>query len=111
MLLLLSCLVGLLSGTAIYLILHRNLRRVLPGVLLLLLAICLLIITAGAPGWGSLNNARLALLAADPLPQVLAITALAVGLGMVLTVLALAWHSARLADSDDIDRVTTMDGS
>lgn len=84
--------VGVLAGAGIYLLLHRGFLRVVIGILLLQHAVNLLLVSSRAPAREQaplLGNH----LPADPLPQAFVITAIVVGFGAVLFLLALARRS------------------
>ncbi len=84
--------VGLLSGSAVYLILQRGMIRIIFGFVLLSNAINLLLMAAG----GTIRRAEPLMSitesseAADPLPQAFVLTAIVIAFAITVFLLALA---------------------
>lgn len=92
-------LIGGLTSAGVYLLLERNLTRMLLGLLLIGNAVNLLILTAGGRGGnppirGQTSNG--ADTTADPLAQGMILTAIVISMGIAAFVLALAYRSYRL---------------
>ncbi len=95
--------VAVLYGTGAYLLLQRNLSRIVIGLALLGHGANLLLLMAGgragdAPLVGE-NGGPFA----DPLPQALALTAIVITFGVSAFLLALAYRSWTLARSDEVE--------
>jgi len=98
-------LIGVLTSTGVYLLLERNMTRMLLGLLLIANAINLLIITVGGrsgnpPIHGRTSDDRTT--AADPLAQGMVLTAIVITLGIAAFVLALAYRSYRLTTAEEV---------
>jgi multicomponent Na+:H+ antiporter subunit C len=98
-------LIGGLTSTGVYLLLERNLTRMLLGLLLIGNAINLLIITVGGPSGhppikGRSSNG--ATTTADPLAQGMILTAIVITMGVAAFVLAMAYRSYRLTTEEDV---------
>lgn len=94
----LALLIGLLAGVATWLMLSRNLIRLLLGFAMLGNAVNLLIFTAGrltrdVPPIVPEGAAALAGAYANPLPQALVLTAIVIGFGLLAFALVLAWQA------------------
>ena len=108
--LVLALLTGGLVAGGVYLMLRRNLVRLLFGLVLISNAINLLIFTSGG-----LTRGRPALLPvtpdvaqgamANPLPQALILTSIVIGFGVLAFALVLAHRVHESAGSDDIDAI------
>ena len=99
-------LIGVLTSCGVYLLLERNLTRMLLGLLLFGNAINLLIITVGGPAGnppirGRVSGARTA--AADPLTQGMILTAIVITMGLAAFVLALAYRAYRITTAEEVD--------
>ena len=98
-------LIGGLTSAGVYLLLERNLTRMLLGLLLIGNAVNLLILTAGGPGGNppirdrSSNGATTT---ADPLAQGMILTAIVISMGIAAFVLALAYRSYRLTTAEEV---------
>jgi multicomponent Na+:H+ antiporter subunit C len=109
----LAIVVGILYGSAVYLMLRRSLVKLLIGLGLLGHAANLLIFTAAGltrggppviyPGESVLREPF-----ADPLPQALILTAIVIGLGVTAFALALSFKVYRAFHSDDLDSIRTI---
>ena len=98
-------LIGGLTSTGVYLLLERNLTRMLLGLLLLGNAVNLLILTVGGasgnpPIRGSSSAG--ATTTADPLAQGMILTAIVISMGVAAFVLALAYRSYRLTTVEEV---------
>ena len=93
--------IGVLFGAGTYLVLQRNLTRVLVGLGMLAHGVNLMLLSAGGPtGSAPILDGREAPFS-DPLPQALILTAIVISFAVTAFLLALAvraWGSAR----DDI---------
>jgi multicomponent Na+:H+ antiporter subunit C len=97
--------IGVLTSTGVYLLLERNLTRMLLGLLLIGNAINLLVLTVGGasgnpPIYGRTSAGRTA--DADPLVQGMILTAIVITMGVAAFVLALAYRSYRLTTEEDV---------
>ncbi|WP_299557018.1 Na(+)/H(+) antiporter subunit C [uncultured Mycolicibacterium sp.] len=112
-------LIGALTSAGVYLLLERNLTRMLLGLLLIGNAINLLIITVGGaagnpPIRGRTSDGETA--TADPLAQAMILTAIVIAMGVAAFVLALNYRSYRLttveevADDPEDTRVSQLSG-
>jgi multicomponent Na+:H+ antiporter subunit C len=98
-------LIGVLTSTGVYLLLERNLTRMLLGLLLIGNAINLLVLTVGGasgnpPIHGRASAGRTA--DADPLVQGMILTAIVITMGVAAFVLALAYRSYRLTTAEEV---------
>jgi multicomponent Na+:H+ antiporter subunit C len=98
-------LIGVLTSTGVYLLLERNLTRMLLGLLLVGNAINLLILTVGGPSgnppiFGRTSAGRTD--TADPLAQGMILTAIVISMGVAAFVLALAYRSYRLTTAEEV---------
>ena len=98
-------LIGGLTSAGVYLLLERNLTRMLLGLLLIGNAINLLILTVGSssgnpPIRGRTSNGDTT--TADPLAQGMILTAIVITMGIAAFVLALAYRSYRLTTEEEV---------
>ncbi len=98
-------LIGVLTSTGVYLLLERNLTRMLLGSLLIANAVNLLILTVGGrsgnpPIYGRTSAGRTT--TADPLVQGMILTAIVITMGIAAFVLALAYRSYRLTTVEEV---------
>lgn len=112
--LMLSILVGVLFGTAFYTMLRRSIVRLAIGLTLLSHAANLVIFTvAGVSREGPPivvgDQVRPALLAADPVPQALILTAIVIGFGVLAFLLVLVKRTYQTVGSDDSDEMQGSD--
>lgn len=110
----LAFVVGALVATGIYLLLQRNLIRILFGVVILTNAVNLLIFTLGrlTRGGGSVDGQEAVVadyVFGNPLPQALILTAIVIGFGLVAFLLALMYRSEKTFKTLDSDRLRTSD--
>ena len=99
-------LIGALTSTGVYLLLERNLTRMLLGLLLIGNAVNLLILTVGGPSGNPPVRGRTsdgATATADPLAQGMVLTAIVISMGIAAFVLALTYRSYRLSRAEEID--------
>ena len=99
-------LIGGLTSVGVYLLLERNLTRMLLGLLLIGNAVNLLILTVGGPAGnppvrGRTSDGETA--TADPLAQGMILTAIVISMGIAAFVLALAYRSYRLTTAEDVE--------
>jgi multisubunit Na+/H+ antiporter MnhC subunit len=91
-----------LFATGVSLLLERSLTRIVMGVILLGNGANLLILlggrAGGAPIVGQTPDAEMA----DPLPQIMILTAIVITLGMTAFLLALAYRSWALTGHDEV---------
>ena len=93
-------LIGGLTSAGVYLLLERNLTRMLLGLLLIGNAVNLLILTVGGPSGNPPIRGRTsdgATTTADPLAQGMILTAIVITMGIAAFVLALTYRSYRLS--------------
>lgn len=98
-------LIGGLTTIGVYLLLERNLTRMLLGLLVLGNVINLLILSVGGPSGnppvrGRTSNGETS--TADPLAQGMILTAIVISMGIAAFVLALAYRSYRLTTAEDV---------
>ncbi len=98
-------LIGGLISAGVYLLLERNLTRMLLGLLLIGNAINLLILTVGGPSGnppvrGRTSNGETT--TADPLAQGMILTAIVISMGIAAFVLALTYRSYRLNTAEEV---------
>ena len=98
-------LLGGLTSAGVYLLLERNLTRMLLGLLLVSNAVNLLILIAGGtsgapPIWGRTSDDRAT--TADPLAQGMILTAIVITMGIAAFVLAMAYRTYRLTTEEEV---------
>ncbi|VEG45977.1 multisubunit Na+/H+ antiporter subunit MnhC [Mycolicibacterium flavescens] len=98
-------LLGGLTSAGVYLLLERNLTRMLLGLLLISNAINLLILIAGGPSgkppiWGRGSDEHTT--TADPLAQGMILTAIVITMGVAAFVLAMAYRTYRLTTAEEV---------
>jgi multicomponent Na+:H+ antiporter subunit C len=98
-------LVGGLVSVGVYLLLERNLIRMLLGLLLIGNAVNLLILSVGGPSGnppvhGAVSDGHTA--TADPLVQAMILTAIVISMGIAAFVLALTYRSYRLNTAEEV---------
>jgi multicomponent Na+:H+ antiporter subunit C len=99
--------IGGLTSAGVYLLLERNLTRMLLGLLLIGNAVNLLILTVGGdagnpPIRGRTSDGQTT--TADPLAQGMILTAIVISMGIAAFVLALAYRSYQLTTAEDVER-------
>ena len=98
-------LIGALTSCGVYLLLERNLTRMLLGLLLIGNGVNLLILTVGGPSGNPPVRGRTSAgetTTADPLAQAMILTAIVITMGIAAFVLALTYRSYRLTTAEDI---------
>jgi len=98
--------IGGLTSCGVYLLLSRNLTRMLLGLLLVGNAVNLLILTVGGetgnpPIKGRTSGTETT--TADPLAQGMILTAIVIAMGIAAFVLALTYRSFRLTTQEEVD--------
>jgi multicomponent Na+:H+ antiporter subunit C len=99
-------LIGALTSCGVYLLLQRNLTRMLLGLLLIGNALNLLILTVGGASGNPPVRGRAsagATTTADPLAQGMILTAIVITMGIAAFVLALTYRSYRLTTAEEVD--------
>jgi multicomponent Na+:H+ antiporter subunit C len=99
-------LVGALTSCGVYLLLERNLTRMLLGLLLIGNGINVLILTMAGPSGNPPIRGRTSAgetTTADPLAQGMILTAIVISMGLAAFVLALTYRSYRLTTAEDIE--------
>lgn len=110
----LAIVIGSLYAAGLYLIMRRNLVKLVIGLVLLSQAANLLIFTAAG-----LRSNRAPLVPpdemypvgefADPLPQALILTAIVIGFGVIAFTLALFHRAYQTVGTDDLDEMRATD--
>ncbi|QZY46867.1 Na(+)/H(+) antiporter subunit C [Mycolicibacterium austroafricanum] len=98
-------LIGVLTSAGVYLLLERNLTRMLLGLLLISNAINLLILNAGGPSGNPPVRGRTSgteTTTADPLAQAMILTAIVITMGVAAFVLALTYRSYRINTIEEV---------
>jgi multicomponent Na+:H+ antiporter subunit C len=98
-------LVGGLTSAGVYLLLERNLTRMLLGLLLIGNAVNLLMLMVGGPSGNPPVRGRTsdgATTTADPLAQGMVLTAIVISMGIAAFVLALTYRSYRLSRAEEV---------
>jgi multicomponent Na+:H+ antiporter subunit C len=103
--------VGLLAASGTFLVLQRGLVRITLGFVLLGHAVNVLLVVSGGIDRRGAPLAGEAGVAADPLPQAFALTAIVIGFGVTAFLLALASRSSELFGEDDTETDEPEDGS
>lgn len=97
-----ALLIGVLSGTGTYLVLHRTLTRIILGLGLLGNAVNLLILTSGdGPGVAPIIGRDGEF--TDPVPQALVLTAIVIGFGVISFLLAMAYRAWTIDGHDEVE--------
>ncbi len=110
MLFLLSILIGVLYGSAVYLLLRRNIFKLILGLIFLGHATNMLLfvaggLTAGRPAFlRGLQDEAIGM--SDPLPQALILTAIVIGLGVTAFALALVYRFYKVTQTVDLDELS-----
>ena len=106
--------IGLLFGCGCYLVMRRNIVRVLLGIMLFGQAANLLIFTSaglstGQPPIIRADETTLTGSYADPLPQALVLTAIVIGFAVLAFAIALVLRAYNKTGSDDLDTFRKSD--
>jgi multicomponent Na+:H+ antiporter subunit C len=94
--------IGVLFATGVSMLLERSLTRVLMGMILLGNGVNLLILLGGKAGVPPIVGSAPADQLADPLPQIMILTAIVITLGMTAFLLALAFRSWAMSGHDEV---------
>jgi len=97
--------IGGLTTAGVYLLLERNLTRMLLGLLLVGNGVNLLILTVGGPSGNPPIRGRISdgeTVTADPLAQGMILTAIVISMGIAAFVLALTYRSYRLSRAEEV---------
>ncbi|NJM14556.1 MAG: cation:proton antiporter [Bacteroidales bacterium] len=109
----LAILVGVLYTAGVYMVLRRSIIKFIIGIILLSNATNLLVflsagVIPGSPVFTDGKEASPAMFA-DPLPQALVLTAIVIGLGVVVFTLALKYAYFKTTGTDDLDQLKQTD--
>jgi multicomponent Na+:H+ antiporter subunit C len=109
----LAILTGVLYTAGVYLLLRRSMLKFIIGIIFMSNATNLLVFLAagivqGSPAFvdGKVTDPSQV---ADPLPQALVLTAIVIGLGIIVFTLALKYKYFQLTGTDDLDQVKQTD--
>ncbi|MDQ3980768.1 MAG: NADH-quinone oxidoreductase subunit K [Actinomycetota bacterium] len=103
MTLLLVATAGLVCACGTYLLLGRQLSRVVIGIALLGHGVNILLVLSGGDGGDPAFVGGDVERFADPLPQALVLTAIVITFGVVAFLLALAFRSWRVTEDDEVE--------
>ncbi len=103
MTLLLVVTAGLVCACGTYLLLGRQLSRVVIGIALLGHGVNILLVLSGGDGGDPAFVGGDVERFADPLPQALVLTAIVITFGVVAFLLALAFRSWRVTEDDEVE--------
>lgn len=103
MTLLLVVTAGLVCACGTYLLLGRQLSRVVIGIALLGHGVNILLVLSGGDGGDAAFVGGDVERFADPLPQALVLTAIVITFGVVAFLLALAFRSWRVTEDDEVE--------
>lgn len=111
--LVIALIIGLLFSSSIFLMLHRSFFKLILGVIIFGYAtIFFLFMVSGVqreqPPLLSEGTAQTATMA-DPLPQAMALTAIVIGIGVQLFVIALLKKVFEVRETDDLDSLRITD--
>lgn len=112
----LSILIGVLYAAGVYMLLRRNLVKLILGILFLSNATNLLVftvagLTKGEPAFVAKKGAEASEKMADPLPQAMVLTAIVIGFGIVAYTLVLQYKYYKRTGTYDLDQVKQTDKS
>lgn len=109
----LAILTGVLYTAGVYMLLRRSMLKFIIGIIFMSNATNLLVFLAAGIVQGSpaFADGKLAdpSKVADPLPQALVLTAIVIGLGIIVFTLALKYKYFQLTGTDDLDQVKQTD--
>jgi multicomponent Na+:H+ antiporter subunit C len=94
--------IGVLFAAGVSMLLERSLTRVLMGMILLGNGVNLLILLGGEAGAPPIVGESAQDEMADPLPQIMILTAIVITLGMTAFLLALAYRSWAMSGHDEV---------
>jgi len=110
---LIAILVGFLYAAGVYMVLRRSIVKFIIGIILLSNATNLLVfisggLIAGNPAFldEQVSNGQTF---SDPLPQALVLTAVVIGLGIVVFTIALKYKFYEVTGTDDLDQLKQTD--
>jgi len=109
----LAIVVGVLYTVGVYLMLRRSILKFIIGLIFMSNATNLLVflsagLVPGSPVFVKGDDAGAGVMA-DPLPQALVLTAIVIGLGIVVFTLALKYKFFELTGTDDLDQLKKTD--
>lgn len=110
MLFLLSILIGVLYGSAFFLLLRRNIFKLILGIIFLGHATNLLLFVSGGLVTGKpaflrgIANETAGM--SDPLPQALILTAIVIGLGVTAFAITLVYKFYKTTQIEDLDEIS-----
>ena len=109
----LAILVGVLYTAGVYMLLRRSILKFIIGIIFMSNATNLLVFLSaglipGNPAFVDGTTTDTAHLA-DPMPQALVLTAIVIGLGMVVFILALKYKFFEVTGTDDLDQLKQTD--
>jgi multicomponent Na+:H+ antiporter subunit C len=109
----LAIVVGVLYTVGVYLMLRRSILKFIIGLIFMSNATNLLVflsagLTPGSPAFVKGEETASGVMA-DPLPQALVLTAIVIGLGIVVFTLALKYKFFELTGTDDLDQLKKTD--
>lgn len=109
----LALVVGVLYTAGVYLMLRRSILKFIIGLIFISNATNLLVflsagLVPGSPAFVEAGSTGAGAMA-DPLPQALVLTAIVIGLGIVVFTLALKFKFFELTGTDDLDQLKKTD--
>ncbi|HDR50879.1 MAG TPA: cation:proton antiporter [Mariniphaga anaerophila] len=109
----LAIVVGVLYTAGVYLMLRRSILKFIIGLIFMSNATNLLVflsagLVPGSPAFVKSEGTGAGVMA-DPLPQALVLTAIVIGLGIVVFTLALKYKFFELTGTDDLDQLKKTD--
>jgi multicomponent Na+:H+ antiporter subunit C len=110
---LLAVLVGVLYAAGVYMLLRRSIVKFIIGIIFMSNATNLLVflsagLVQGSPAFVNETTADTSHMA-DPTPQALVLTAIVIGLGMIVFILALKYKYFEITGTDDLDQLKQTD--
>ncbi|MGK7392459.1 MAG: NADH-quinone oxidoreductase subunit K [Candidatus Cyclobacteriaceae bacterium M2_1C_046] len=110
----LALLIGILYAVSVYLLLRRNIVRMILGIIFLSNATNLLLffsagLIPGSPAFIEKDKIYPPAEMADPLPQALILTAIVIGFGLIAFTLILTYKFYITTGTEDLDRVKKTD--
>lgn len=110
---LLAIIVGVLYAAGVYMLLRRSIVKFIIGIIFMSNATNLLVfisagLVQGNPAFVNDTKVDTSHLA-DPTPQALVLTAIVIGLGMVVFILALKYKYFEITGTDDLDQLKQTD--
>ncbi len=110
---LIAIVVGILYAAGVYMLLRRSIVKFIIGIIFMSNATNLLIflsagLVQGNPAFVNATTTDTSRMA-DPTPQALVLTAIVIGLGMVVFILALKYKYFEITGTDDLDQLKQTD--